>query len=197
MSAALLQKLLASLVILTSIYLSFIFVVHYDLTRKINNSIFQLLPGIIFFAFGIAIGVVFKSPALIFKQVLPIKSGFVKGALSAIIFPLIGVSIQTMSVIASTSSLIDKMWFFWLKKRLFFIVRLVPLISMGIIGGNTLFKLIFATTDQAAIAKSVIKLNTIGLWTGIILGTILLLLTIMAIPHLFTRRDAYLRSAKK
>lgn len=190
MTAALVQKVLASIVVLTSLYLTFIFVVHYDLTRRINTSLFQLLPGIIFFSFGIAMSILFKSPDIIFKQILPVKSGFVKSALGATIFPLIGVSIRTMSIVASFSSLIDKMWFYWLKRRLYFLIRLICVICMTIIAGNTLFKIIFVSNDQAAITKAVSKLNAIGAWTSVIFGIILSLITIMALPHIFGKKDA-------
>ncbi len=189
MTAVLLQKILASLVILTSIYLTFIFVVHYDLTRKLSPSLFQILPGIIFFSFGIAMSILFNHPDLIFKKILPIKSGFAKSILGGTILPLVGTSIRTLSIIASLSSLIDKMWFYWLRWRLYFLIRLSAIIVMAIIAGNTLFKVIFVN-DQAAIARGVVKLNKIGAWSGSVLGVILALLTIMAIPQIFARKDS-------
>ncbi len=187
MTAVLLQKILASLVILTSAYLTFIFAVHYDLTRRLSSSIFQLLPGIIFFGFGLAISILFNHPDLIFKQILPIKSGFAKSIIGSTILPLIGTSIRTLSIIASLSALIDKMWFYWLKRRLYFIIRISAIIVMAIIAGNTLFKVIFVN-DQASIARGVIKLNKIGAWSGSALGIILSLLTILAIPQIFAKK---------
>lgn len=188
MTAALMQKILASLVILTSMYLTFIFVVHYDLTRKISPSLFHLIPGIIFFGFGIAISTLLNNPALVFKKILPIKSGFAKALLGETVLPLIGASVRTMSIIASLSSLIDKMWFYWQRKRIFFIIRLSILIALGIVAGNTLFKVIFVN-DPAAITKSIAKLKLIGAWSGSVLGVILALVTILAIPKIFAKKE--------
>ena len=188
MTAVLIQKLLAAFVVLTSLYLTFIFVIHYDLTRKLSRSLFHLLPGIIFLGFGIAMSILFNTPDLIFKKILPIKSGFAKGILGGTILPYIGASIRTMSVIASLSSWIDKMWFYWLNWRIYYLIRLVSVIFITIIPGNVLFKIIFVT-DQAAIAKATTKLNIIGAWSGSILGVLLALITILAIPKLFEKRE--------
>jgi len=186
MTLSLMQKILLSNVILTSFFLTLIFVVYYDLMRKINNSLFQLLPGIILFGFGIAVSILFSSPAIIFKQILPIKSGFAKGILGTTIFPLVSASTRTLSIIGSLSSLIDKVWFYWRQRRLFFIIRMLGVVSMIIITGNTLFKIIL--TDQSTIAKGVSKLNKIGAWSGSILGIFLFLITIMALPHIFGKK---------
>ncbi len=188
MTAALMQKLLASIVVLTSLYLTFIFMVYTDLTRKISRSLFHLLPGIIFFGFGLAISILFQNPDLILKKILPIKSGFAKGILGGTVFPYIGTSVRTMSIIGSLSSLIDKMWFYWLNWRIYYLIRLVAIIFMGIIAGNVIFKIIFVT-NQATLVKATTKLNTIGAWTGSLLGAVLVLLTILAIPKLFSKQD--------
>ena len=188
MTAVLLQKLLVGFVVLTTLYLTFIFVIHYDLTRTLSRSLFHLLPGIIFFGFGIAMSILFKSPELIFKKILPIKSGFAKGVLGGTILPYIGTSIRTMSIIASLSSLIDKMWFYWLNWRIYYLIRLASVIVVSIIPGNVLFKIIFVT-DQTAIAKATTKLNTIGAWSGSVLGVLLVLITILAIPKIFGGKE--------
>ena len=186
MTLSLMQKILLSNVILTSFFLTFIFVVYYDLMRKINNSLFQLLPGLIIFGFGIAVSILFGAPSLIFKQILPIKSGFAKGILGTVIFPIVAASTRTLSIIGSLSSLIDKMWFYWREKRLFFLIRMLSVICMVIIAGNTLFKIII--NDQTTITKGVIRLNKIGAWSGTGLGILLFLITIMALPHIFGKK---------
>ena len=188
MTAVLIQKLLAAFVVLTSLYLTFIFVIHYDLTRKLSRSLFHLLPGIIFFGFGIAMSILFNSPDLIFKKILPIKSGFAKGILGNTVLPYIGASIRTMSIIASLSSWIDKMWFYWLSWRIYYLIRLASVIFITIIPGNVLFKIIFVT-NQAALTKATAKLNIIGAWAGSILGVLLALITILAIPKFFAKRE--------
>ena len=186
MTLSLMQKILLSNIVLTSFFLTMIFVVYYDLMRKLNNSLFQLLPGIIIFGFGIAISIIFRSPALIFKQILPIKSGFAKGILGTTVFPLVSAATRTLSIIGSLASLIDKMWFYWRKKRIFFIIRMLSVVSMIIVAGNTLFRLVL--TDQRAIAKGVSRLNKIGAWSGTVLGILLFLITIMALPHIFGKK---------
>ena len=186
MTLSLMQKILLSNVILTSFFLTLIFVVYYDLMRKINNSLFQLLPGIIIFGFGIAVSIIFGSPALVFKQILPIKSGFAKGILGTVIFPLVSAATRTLSIIGSLASLIDKMWFYWRQKRLFFLVRMLSVVCMIIIAGNTLFRIIL--TNQATITKAVSRLNKIGAWSGTGLGILLFLIAIMALPHIFGKK---------
>lgn len=186
MTLTLIQKLLASLVVLTSLYATFVFVVYYDLVRPIKKSLFNLLPGLIIFGFGIAISIAIGNPDLIFKKLLPLKSGFAKGILGASVLPLVGASIRTLSIIGSLSSLIDKMWFYWRGKRLFFIIRMISVVYLIIIAGNVLFKVIF--TDQPTLIKSISKLNKIGAWSASLLGTILLLVTIMALPHIFDKK---------
>jgi hypothetical protein len=114
---------------------------------------------------------------------MPLKSGFARGILGSTVFPLIGASIQTLSIIGSLSLLIDKMWIYWRPKRIFFLARMTCIICMIIIAGNTLFKVIF--TDQQEIIKNTKKLFKIGIWAGTGLGLILLLVTIMALPHIF------------
>lgn len=186
MTLTLIQKLLAATVVLTSFYATFIFVLYYDLIRPISRSIFNLLPGLIIFGFGLAISMLFNSPDLIFKKMLPLKSGFAKGILGASVLPLLGASIRTLGIIASLSSIIDKLWFYWRNKRLFFLIRMVSVICLIIIAGNTLFKIIF--TDQKTVMKGINKLNTIGTWSGSILGAIAILVTLLAIPHIFSRK---------
>lgn len=186
MTFSLIQKILLSNVVLTSFFLTLIFAIYYDLMRPINSSLFQLLPGIIIFGFGLAVSILFLNPALIFERILPIKSGFARGILSATIFPLVSASTRTLSIIGSLSLLIDKMWFYWRQKRLFFIIRMLGVISMIIVASNTIFKIIL--TDQSTIAKSVSMFNTIGAFSGTILGIILLLLTILALPYIFGKK---------
>jgi hypothetical protein len=154
--------------------------------RNINSSLFQLLPGIIIFGFGIAISIIFSTPDLVFKQILPIKSGFAKGILGTVIFPLVSASTRTLSIIGSLSSLIDKMWFYWRQRRLFFIIRMLSVVCMIIIAGNTIFRIII--NNPAVIAKGVTRLNKIGAWSGTGLGILLLLITIMALPHIFGKK---------
>ena len=172
--------------VLTSFFLTFIFVVYYDLMRKLNNSLFQLLPGLIIFGFGLSVSIIFGNPALVFKQLFPIKSGFAKTLLGSTVFPLISASARTLGIIGSLSSLIDKMWFYWRQKRLLFIVRMFSIVCMVIIAGNALFKIIF--TDPNTVVKGIAKVNTIGAWTGTVLGTLLFLVTIMALPHIFGKK---------
>ncbi len=186
MSLALIQKLIASMVILSSFFLTLIFVVYYDLMRKLNNSLLQLLPGILIFGFGIAISIILGKPALIFQKIFPIKSGFAKTILGTTVFPLVSSATRTLSIIGSLSSLIDKMWFYWRQKRLYFIVRMLGVICMLIVAGNTMFKIIF--TDSATIIKSVARVNKVGAWAGSVLGTILFLVTLMALPYIFGKK---------
>ncbi len=186
MTLALIQKLLMSIVVLTTIYTTFIFIAYHDLVRPISKSLFNLLPGIIIFGLGIAISTLFNRPDLIFQKILPLKSGFAKGILGTTVLPLVAASIRILSIIASFSALIDKMWFYWQSRRLFFLIRMISIICMIVIAGNTLFKIIF--TDQSTVAKGITKLNKIGGWSVSVLGALLLLVTIMAIPHIFSRK---------
>lgn len=174
-----------AIVVLTTIYTTFIFIAYYDLVRPISKSLFNLVPGLIIFGFGIALSTIFNRPDLMFQKILPLKSGFAKGMLSSTVLPIIASSIRILSVIASFSAIIDKMWFYWQRKRLFFLIRMISVICMIIIAGNTLFKIIF--TDQPTIIKGITKLNKIGAWATSILGAILLLVTIMALPRIFSR----------
>lgn len=186
MTLALMQKLLMSIVVLTTVYTTFIFIAYHDLVRPISRSLFHLLPGLIIFGLGIAMSTLFNHPDLIFQKILPLKSGFAKSILGTTVLPLIAESIRILSVIASFSVLIDKMWFYWQQRRLFFLIRMTSVICMIVLAGNTLFKIIF--TDQATVAKGIKKLHKIGNWSFSILGAILLLVTIMAIPHIFSRK---------
>lgn len=186
MTLTLAQKILAATSILTTVYSMLIFVVYYDLMRPISKSIAQLLPGLIIFSFGIAASIFFNYPALVFNHIFPVKSGFAKGIIGAVVFPLVGSSIRTITIIGGISAMIDKMWYYWRSRRLFFFIRMLSVISMGIIVGNTMFKFIF--TDQKQIVKAIKKINQIGAWAGSGLGAILVLVTIMAIPHLFAKR---------
>lgn len=188
MTAALLQKILSSLVVLTTVFFSFIVAAFYDLTRPIGRSLFQLIPGILFFGFGVAISILFKNPDLLFKNVLTIKSGFARGMLSGIIFPYIAATVRTMSIIAGFTSLIDKMWFYWLNWRMYYILRLFSIICLVIIAGNVIFKVIFET-NQSKLIKAASKLNVIGAWSASGLGVILLLLTILALPKIFAKKS--------
>lgn len=186
MTIAMIQKLVASMVVLTSFFLTFTFVVYYDLMRKLNNSILQLLPGLIIFGFGLAVSIIFGNPALVFKQLFPIKSGFAKTLLGSTVFPLISTTSRTLGIIGGLTSLIDKMWFYWRQERLLFLMRMISIVFMVVIAGNSIFKIIF--TDPATIAKRISKVNTIGAWSGTVLGTILFLVTIMALPHIFGKK---------
>lgn len=186
MTLALIQKLLAAVVVLSVFYSTLIFATYYDLMRKISKSLFNILPGLIIFCFGIAVAIFFNSPDLIFQKILPIKSGTAKSILGTTVLPLIGSSIRAMSIFASGTLLIDKMWFYWRDRRLFFAIRMIGIICMIIIAGNTLFKIIF--TDQKTIIKGISKLNKIAAYSGTIFGTLLFLITIMAIPHIFGQK---------
>lgn len=182
MTLTLIQKLLGAVVVLTSFYATFIFIIYYDLIRPISRSLFNILPGLIIFGFGIAVSFIFSAPDLVFKKIFPLKSGFARGILGASVFPLLEASIRTSTIIGSLSSLIDKTWFYWRQKRLIFLIRMLSVICLTVIAGNTLFKVIF--TDQSTIIKGISKLNKIGAWSGSILGSLLLLITIMALPHI-------------
>lgn len=181
------QKLLLSNVILTSFFLTFIFVVYYDLMRSLSNAVLQLLPGILIFCFGMVASSIFSTPALIFKYLLPIKSGYARGVLAASIFPLVSAATRALSIIGGCSSFIDKMWFYWRQRRLFFPIRMLGVFSMLLIAGNTLFKIIL--TDQATIAKGAKNLYKIGTWLGTILGIVLFLITLLSLPRLFRRQE--------
>lgn len=182
MTAALMQKLLISMIVLTSFFLTFIFCTYYDLVRPIGNSLFQLIPGILFFLIGIATGALFCSPTFIFNQICPIKSGFAKELIGTTIFPLVSATARTLSIIAGLSSLLDKMWFYWRQQRIFLLARLLSVICMLIIAGNAVFTIIAA--DQSIVLKNVTKINYIGTRTGIFLGAVFLLITILALPYL-------------
>lgn len=186
MTLSLIQKILLYNIVLTTFFLTLIFVVYYNLMRKLNNSLFQLLPGIIIFGFGVAISIIFGKPALVFKQILPIKSGFAKGILSTTIFPLVSASTRTLSIIGSLAVLIDKMWFYWRQKRIFFIIRMLSIVSMIIVAGNTLFRIVI--NEKSVTAKGVARLNTIGAWAGTGLGILLFLITILALPYIFGKK---------
>lgn len=188
MTGALVQKILASVVILTSIYLTFIFSVHYDLTRKISTSVFQIFPALMFFGFGYILSYLFTNPSFVFKQLLPIKSGFAKSALSSSIFPLLAGSFSAMTAIGGFGTLIDKLWFYWLSRRFFYFIRLIPTICMGIVAGNTLFKIIFQADQSAAIQESITKFSQIATWTTTVCSIIALLLIILIIPRLFAKK---------
>lgn len=185
MTFTLAQKILAATAILSTVYSTIIFVVYYDLMRPLSKSIAQLLPGLIIFCFGIAASILFNYPNLVFKQFFPVKSGFAKGVIGTVVFPLVGSSIRTITIIGGISALIDKMWFYWRGKRIYFFVRMMSVVSMAIIVGNTLFKFIF--TDQKKLVKAISKLNKVGAWAASLLGALLVLVTIMAIPKLFAR----------
>ncbi len=144
------------------------------------------MPAIIIFGFGLAISIALRSPALIFKQLFPVKSGFAKEILASSVFPLISAATRTLSIIGSLSALIDKMWFYWRQKRLYFLVRMISIVCMIIIAGNTVFKIIF--TEPSTIIKGVKRVNIIGAWSGTVLGTLLFLVTIMALPHIFGKK---------
>jgi hypothetical protein len=186
MTLALMQKLLMSIVVLTTIYTSLIFIAYHDLVRPISKSLFNLLPGIIIFGLGIALSTLFNRPDLIFQKILPLKSGFAKGMLGTTVLPIVAVSIRILTILGSFSALIDKMWFYWRGRRLFFLIRMISILCMIVVAGNTLFKIIF--TDQSRVVKGIAKLQKIGMWSTSILGALLLLVTIMAIPHIFSRK---------
>ena len=182
----LVQKLLISTIALTAFYFAFITALHYDLTRKITNSLWQIIPGILIFVMGIFISQMLTDPDYVFKYLFTIKSGFAKGALGPNL-PLIVASVRAMSIIACFTALIDKMWFFWRKGRLLYIVRLFVTIFMSIIAGNTLFVIVFGSVKETA--KAVIRLNTVSAGAGSILGLIFLLVTILAIPLIFDTKQ--------
>lgn len=182
----LVQKLLISVIALTGFYFAFITALHYDLTRRITNSLWQIIPGILIFIMGIVISQVLTDPDYVFKNLFTIKSGFAKGALSPTL-PLVVASVRAMSIIACFTALIDKMWFFWRKGRLLYIVRLFVTIFMSIIAGNTFFVMIFGGPKD--ITKAISRLNTISAGASAVLGLIFLLVTILAIPHIFDKKE--------
>lgn len=182
----LVQKLLISTIVLTAFYFALITALHYDLTRKITNSIFQLIPGILMFIVGMVASWLITDPAYVFSKLMPIKSGFAKGAIGPTI-PLIASSIQAMSIIACFTALIDKMWFYWRKQRLLYIIRLLVSIFMGIIAGNTLFSMVFIPPQK--LTGAITRLNKVSATAGTVLGLIFILVTIMAIPHLFDKKE--------
>ena len=186
MTLTLIQKLLISVVTLTSFFLIFIGLLHYDLTRKINKSIFQLVPGIIMFVLGIVLSNLLLNPQTIFKTIMPLKSGFAKGVLGSTVFPLIASTVRTMSIIACLTSFIDKFWYYWRSHRLIFIFRLIISISLTIIAGNTLFSIIFF--NQKQLCAQILLINRIGFWASVTLGVILLLILILSAPSFFRKR---------
>lgn len=183
----LVQKLLVSTISLTAFYFAFIIALHYDLTRKITNSLLQLIPGILIFMMGIFISQMLTDPTYVFSTLFPIKSGFAKGTLGPTL-PLIVASVRAMSIIACFTALIDKMWFFWRKERLSYIVRLLVTIFMTIIAGNTLFTMIFTPPNK--LDGAINRLNAVSAAAGTLLGLIFLILTILAIPHIFDTKKS-------
>ncbi len=179
------QKLLVSTIFLTSFYIVLIAALHYDLTRKINKSLWQLLPGIGILVGGMLMNYILVDPSYVFKNLIQIKSAFARGAIGPMLL-LITASIETMSIIACLTTLIDKMWYFWRNERLMYMARLLATVSISIIAGNTLFKMIFG--NQKEVAKGTLRLNNLSGAAGTILSIVLLLITIMAIPHLFDKR---------
>ena len=188
MTLTLTQKLMSAIIILTIIYSTLIFLVYYDMMRKLNKSVVQLLPGIIVFCFGIAANSFFKNPDFIFDQLLPIKSGFARGIIGLTIFPFVGASLRTLTVIGGLSLLIDKMWFYWQAQRISFVIRMTSVVAMAIIMGNTLFKFVFSEQKEIPLATK--NLNIISASAGSFLGALLLLVTIMAIPHIFAKDES-------
>ncbi|SRR5579872_764164 len=182
----LVQKLLMSTIALTLFYSTFITALHYDLTRRITNSFWQVIPGILIFVMGIVFSQILTNPDYVFDNIFSIKSGFARGALGPTL-PLIAASVRVMSIVACLTALIDKMWFFWRKERLLYIVRLLVSIFMSIIAGNTLFVMIFNTPKT--LTETISRLNTISAGTASVLGVIFILLTILAIPHLFDKKQ--------
>ncbi len=185
MTLTLIQKLLMSVVILTSFYLMYITALYYDLSRRINKSILQFIPGILMFVLGIAISRLLNNPSYLFQTILPLKSGFAKGVLSTTVLPFIATSIGTLSIIACLTSLIDKCWFFWRSTRINYFFRLLSAIGMTIIAGDSLFKIIFADQKQLVAATKNLKILSYGI--GVTLGSICILVAIVALPHLFTK----------
>lgn len=186
MTAVLFQKILASVVILTTFFALYINALHFDLTRKINKSLLQLIPGILMFTFGVIIARILNDPSYIFKTVLPIKSGFTKSFLGAAIFPLIAASVRLMSIIACLTALIDKCWYFWRTNRINYFFRLLSTICMSIVAGNTMYKIIF--TDQTERLYTAKKFVTLSYWVGLGLGSICILVVILAVPNLLHRK---------
>ena len=186
MNTVLLQKILISVVTLNTFYLVYIFALLFDLRRHINRSLFQLLPGALMFGIGMVISYVLSDPKLVFQYIFPIKSGFIKGALGTIHLPLIAASVRTMSVVTCLTAFIDKFWFFWRRKRIIFLFRMLIIIGLTIITGNTLFNIIMM--DQKQLCKQIIVMNKIEFWSSITLGSILLIIVILATPTFF-RQD--------
>jgi hypothetical protein len=186
MTLTLIQKLLMSIATLTSFYLLYTIALYRDLTRKISKSIFQFIPGILMFALGIAISRILGNPTLLFQTILPLKSGFAKGVLSTTVFPFIATSVRTLSIIAGLTALIDKCWFFWRSSRINYLFRLISVISMTIIAGNTVFKMIFA--DQKNLIEATQQLVVMSYGIGAFLGCIFIIVAILAMPHIFEKQ---------
>ena len=182
MTVALLQKLMTSVVILTTFFALYIYALHTDLTRKINKSILQLVPGILMFMVGVFVARVLNNPEYIFKTILPIKSGFAKSILGTTMLPLIAASIRLMSIIACLTALIDKCWYFWRTTRINYFFRLLSTICMTIVAGNTLYKIIF--TDKIERIYTTAKFITLSYWVGLGLGSVFVLVAILAVPNL-------------
>lgn len=186
MTLVMIQKLIASMVIQTTFFLILIFIAYHDLMRRISNSIWQLLPGIGLFALGVGVSISLKQPDFIFAHLFPIKSGFARAIIGSSILPVISAATRTMTIIGSLTLLIDKMWYYWRLKRIPFLIRMQGVVFMIIVAGNTTFRVIFH--DPAKLIKGVQKINMVGAWAATILGTILLLTTIMAIPYIFGKK---------
>ena len=184
MTLTLIQKLLMSIATLTSFYLLYIVALYRDLTRTISKSIFQFIPGIIMFVLGVAISRLLSNPSILFQTILPLKSGFAKGVLSTTVLPFIAASIQTLSIIACLTSLIDKCWFFWRSSRINYLFRLLSAIGMTAIAGDALFKIIFADQKKLIEATKQLALTSYGI--GAFLGCIFIITAILAIPHIFS-----------
>ena len=73
-------------------------------------------------------------------------------------------------------------------QRIPFVIRMTSVVAMAIIMGNTLFKFVFSEQKEIPLATK--NLNIISASAGSFLGALLLLVTIMAIPHIFAKDES-------
>lgn len=181
MAAALNQKLIASVILLTVLYSTLIFITYYDLMRAIGRSLMQLLPGIAMLAFGAITNAIFLNPSFVFENLLPIKSGFAKGIIGTTIFPYVGASLGVLTIISGFSLLIDKIWFYWHTLRIPFLIRMLSVAAMVIITVDVLFNFIYI--DLKELPDQTSKLSAIGIAAGVFLSVLLLLIILGGLSH--------------
>ncbi len=182
MNAALIQKLLISIAGLTAIYLTFINVLHQDLIRKISRSFAQLIPGILLVAAAFILSKILRNPELVFKYLLPIKSGTGRKIIGTNLLPLIAESIYTIGIITGLTAIIDKLLYFWRKKRLPYLLSLIIIILSTIIAAAALLAVI--SGEAGVTTRRTEQLHIVRLIATNILGITALILTIINITKL-------------